>query len=38
MPKAQHAVQAKVLTDIPNIGKSRAQDLQGLGVRYFFGS
>jgi Pathogenicity locus len=32
MPKAQHAAQAKVLTDIPNIGKSIAQDLQGLGI------
>jgi DNA transformation protein len=32
MPKATHASQAKVLTDIPNIGKSIAQDLRGLGV------
>ena len=32
MPKAAHASQVKVLTDIPNIGKSIAQDLHGLGV------
>ena len=32
MPKAARASQAKVLTDIPNIGKSIAQDLRGLGV------
>lgn len=32
MPKAAHASQAKVLTDIPNIGKSIAQDLIGLGI------
>ncbi len=32
MARAQHAAQAKVLTDIPNIGKSIAQDLIGLGV------
>lgn len=32
MPKAAHASQARVLTDIPNIGKSIAGDLRGLGV------
>ncbi|GJQ54045.1 MAG: hypothetical protein HKUEN07_06140 [Rhodocyclaceae bacterium] len=32
MPKAAHAAQAKVLTDIPNIGKSITQDLRGLGI------
>ena len=32
MTKAAHASQAKVLTDIPNIGKSIAQDLRGLGI------
>lgn len=32
MVKALHAAQVKVLTDIPNIGKSIAQDLIGLGV------
>ena len=32
MPKAAHASEAWVLTDIPNIGKSIAQDLRGLGV------
>lgn len=32
MPKATHAAQARVLTDIPNIGKSIAGDLRGLGV------
>lgn len=32
MPKASHISQAKVLTDIPNIGKSIAQDLRTLGV------
>lgn len=32
MPKAVQAVEARVLTDIPNIGKSIAQDLRGLGV------
>jgi hypothetical protein len=32
MSKAAHASQAKVLTDIPNIGKSIAQDLRGLGI------
>jgi hypothetical protein len=32
MPKAAHASEARVLTDIPNIGKSIAQDLRGLGV------
>jgi len=32
MPKAAHAFEARVLTDIPNIGKSIAQDLRGLGV------
>jgi DNA transformation protein len=32
MPKAAHASEARVLMDIPNIGKSIAQDLRGLGV------
>ena len=32
MPKATQASQAKVLTDIPNIGVSIAQDLRGLGI------
>jgi len=32
MPKAAHASEARVLTDIPNIGKSIAQDLRGLGL------
>jgi D-alanyl-D-alanine dipeptidase len=32
MPKAAQASQAKVLTDIPNIGVSIAQDLRGLGI------
>ena len=32
MAKAAHASQAKVLTDIPNIGVSIAGDLRGLGV------
>lgn len=32
MPKATHASEVRVLTDIPNIGKSIAQDLRGLGV------
>ncbi len=32
MPKAANASQARVLTDIPNIGKSIAQDLRGLGL------
>ncbi len=32
MPKVSYGSQAKVLTDIPNIGKSIAQDLRGLGV------
>jgi DNA transformation protein len=32
MPKAVHASEARVLTDIPNIGKSIAQDLVGLGI------
>lgn len=32
MVKALHAGQAKVLTDIPNIGKSIAGDLRDLGV------
>ncbi|MDH4450321.1 MAG: helix-hairpin-helix domain-containing protein [Rhodoferax sp.] len=32
MPKAAHASLARVLTDIPNIGKSIAGDLRGLGV------
>ena len=33
MPKAATASQARVLTDIPNIGKSIAQDLRGLGIQ-----
>ena len=32
MTKAARASEARVLTDIPNIGKSIAQDLHGLGV------
>jgi len=32
MPKATCADQARVLTDIPNIGKSMAADLRGLGL------
>ena len=32
MPKATNATQAKVLTDIPNIGKATAQDLYSLGA------
>jgi len=32
MAKATRASEAKVLTDIPNIGVSIAQDLRGLGV------
>lgn len=32
MAKAACASDARVLTDIPNIGKSIAQDLRGLGV------
>lgn len=32
MPKASHADQVRVLTDIPNIGKSLATDLRGLGI------
>ena len=32
MSKAAHASEARVLTDIPNIGKSIAGDLHGLGV------
>jgi hypothetical protein len=32
MAKASHASEARVLTDIPNIGKSIAGDLRGLGV------
>jgi DNA transformation protein len=32
MAKAAHASQARVLTDIPNVGKSIAGDLRGLGV------
>ena len=32
MPKATQASQAKVLTDIPNIGTSIAQDLRGMGI------
>ncbi|EGI78411.1 helix-hairpin-helix domain-containing protein [Hylemonella gracilis] len=33
MPKALNAAQARVLTDIPNIGRSMAQDLISLGIR-----
>jgi hypothetical protein len=33
MPKAANAEQARVLTDIPNVGKSLCSDLQRLGVR-----
>lgn len=33
MPKALNAEQVRVLTDIPNIGKSMAEDLRGLGIR-----
>ena len=33
MPKADTAAQVRVLTDIPNIGASIAQDLRGLGLR-----
>ena len=32
MTKAETAAQARVLTDIPNIGVSIAQDLRGLGI------
>ncbi len=32
MPKALYAAQARTLTDIPNIGKSLAADLHGLGL------
>lgn len=32
MPEALNASQSRVLMDIPNIGKSIAQDLRGLGV------
>ncbi len=32
MPKAESAALAKVLTDIPNIGVSIAQDLRSLGI------
>ena len=32
MLKAAHASEARVLTDIPNIGKAVAGDLRGLGV------
>ena len=32
MPKATCAAEARVLTDIPNIGKSLAADLAGLGL------
>ncbi|MDF3823154.1 helix-hairpin-helix domain-containing protein, partial [Leptospira sp. 96542] len=32
MPKTLHAKQVRVLTDIPNIGKSMAEDLRGLGI------
>ncbi|SDO16808.1 DNA transformation protein [Rhodoferax sp. OV413] len=33
MPKADTAAQARVLTDIPNIGISIAKDLRGLGIQ-----
>lgn len=33
MPKALNAEQARVLTDIPNIGKSMADDLRSLGIQ-----
>ncbi|WP_394788668.1 helix-hairpin-helix domain-containing protein [Rhodoferax sp.] len=33
MPKANTAAQACVLTDIPNVGASIAQDLRGLGIQ-----
>ena len=33
MPKADTAAQARVLTDIPNIGASIAKDLRGLGIQ-----
>ena len=33
MSKANTAVQARVLTDIPNIGASIAKDLRGLGIQ-----
>ncbi len=32
MGKATHALEAGVLTDIPNIGKSLAADLQSVGI------
>lgn len=32
MPKAANASEARVLMDIPNVGKSIANDLRGLGV------
>ncbi len=32
MPKANTCTEARVLTDIPNIGASIAQDLRGLGI------
>lgn len=32
MPKADTAAQVRVLTDIPNIGVSMAQELRGLGI------
>ena len=32
MPKADTSAQARVLTDIPNIGVSIAQDLRGMGI------
>ena len=32
MPKANQASQAKMLTDIPNIGVSIANDLRGVGI------
>ncbi|MFO6421671.1 helix-hairpin-helix domain-containing protein [Hylemonella sp. W303a] len=32
MPKAMNSQQARELTDIPNIGRSMAEDLRGLGI------
>ena len=34
MPKATCAFEARQLTDIPNIGKSIAVDLEGIGIRH----
>lgn len=33
MAKAMHAAEVRVLTDIPNIGKSLAADLQSVGIQ-----